>query len=98
MRGLHAPQRPEEAAVPGAPRVLLGDVEHGPEADHHRVVDHAVEPPEALDRRRDTRVDLVPASYVALHGEGLDTACTHLVGGLLHLVQGPAGRDDARAL
>src|SRR4051812_48112985 len=98
VRCLHAPQRAEEAAVPGAPRVLLGDLEHRPEADHHRVVDQAVEPPEALDRRRDTGVDLVAASYVALHGQRLDTASTHLVSRLLHLVQGPAGGDDARAL
>src|SRR3954447_24848708 len=98
MRGLHAPPRPEEPAVPGAPRVPLRDVERRPEADHHRVVDQAVEPPEALDRRRDTGVDLVAASYVALHGQRLDPASTHLVSGLLHLVQGPAGGDDARAL
>src|SRR3954447_24704812 len=98
VRRLHAPQRAEETAVPGAPRVLLGDVEHRPEADHHRVVDQTVEPSKPFDRRRDTRVHLVPTSYVALHGQRLDTTSTHLVGGLLHLVQRPAGGDDARAL
>ena len=98
MRRLHAPQRAEEAAVPGAPRVLLGDVEHRPEADHHRVVDQAVEPSKAFDRRRHTSVDLVASAYVALDRQRLDAPCAHLVGGLLDLVQRAAGRDDVRAL
>src|SRR3954454_7040894 len=46
VRRLHEPQRAQEAALPGAPRILLGDVEHRSQSDHLRVVDKTVDVPE----------------------------------------------------
>ena len=54
--------------------------------------------PNSVERRGDACVDLVAAAYVALHRQRLDAAGAHLVGGLLDLVQRPAGGDDVRAL
>src|SRR4051794_36443598 len=97
IRGLHEPQRAEETALPRPPRVLLGDVQHRAERDHLRVVDQPVDVTEALERRRDRRVDLVAAPDVALHGQRFDPAHPDVLSGLLDLVQCPTGSDDVRA-